>query len=1143
MMLRFTRFVFSLLILLAFAPGVSAQVEVRRGFVDSTDCGLLTNPVIGAIICLQTTDTPDTGRTKGTLYTWNGTAWAEYFPPSGVGLSTLNGLAGGTQTFANDTNVTLSSAGTTHTLGWTGQLSVARGGTSASNASGARTALGLAIGSDVQGFNDNLAALAAAVGTGLWKITGVGTGETADFADIVELFGSGSCSGFLKSDGTCDAGTVSELDPIVGAVNGIVKGNGAGNIALAIAGTDYLAPDVELTSIAGLTSAADRLPYYTGSGTAALATFTAFARTLVDDATAGDARTTLGLGTIATQAASSVTITGGSITGITDLAVADGGTGASTAADARTNLGLVIGTNVQAFDAELAALAGLTSAADSLPYFTGAGTASLTTLTTYARSLLDDANASTARSTLGLVIGTDVQAQDSELTAIAGLSSAADRLPYYTGSGTAALATFTAFARTLVDDASASDARTTLGLVIGTNVQAFDAELSAIAGLTSAADKIPYFTGSGTAAVADFTAYGRLLVAVADEAAFQALINMDAANVIFTPAGDIAAIDVQAAIAEVDSEKASRAGANTFEGQNSFDLTIGTISAAGAPGATDCTINGIHGVSTTTPNLFICTGGAGSAPIGVDTLGDAYNQFSDGSNSSNAVSSDVFRFGAMLGLNARVWEQTTAFTNQPANDAIEILSSEAADITQTATIWGTINGTQNIVKEIIALDGADGTTPVASTRTNWGLILAVELSATTTGNITVREASGDATITTITAGNTKASTLDQLIASFTEGLVTVVCGDAEASDTYVCAGAPPLTALPDRAIILFEPATTNTGAATLNIDGLGAVDVTNHDGTALADGTLVAGRRYLLAYDSDDTAFKILGGGGGGVSAHGDLTERDSDSDGHPDIYTLYESDVDATVSAAGACERSGQMQFATDTRKIYPCFDSDNPAEIGDMIDNWVQLCGDSGCITADAPDDAVTFSGGVGLTTTCADHTCTTNIDNHVKSQVLQLSSDGTQCGDPAYRTINSGWRGPTIICADNDGSTIFGLGQVPDGWAGGTFTFELQYVQTAADTSALNSDISAACRAPGDTMNNTWGTEIAIDDAAVTGSNGLDHTTSAAVTPDGTCAAGDTLFVRWQMDATGTTTAVATLHFLAIKAEYTVTGAGSD
>ena len=43
-----------------------------------------------------------------------------------------------------------------------------------------------------------------------------------------------------------------------------------------------------------------------------------------------DARTNLGLGTISTQNSNSVTITGGSITGITDLAVTDGGTGVST---------------------------------------------------------------------------------------------------------------------------------------------------------------------------------------------------------------------------------------------------------------------------------------------------------------------------------------------------------------------------------------------------------------------------------------------------------------------------------------------------------------------------------------------------------------------------------------------------------------------------------------------------------------------------------------------------------------------------------------------------------------------------------------------------------------------------------------------
>jgi hypothetical protein len=141
--------------------------------------------------------------------------------------------------------------------------------------------------------------------------------------------------------------------------------------------------------------------------------------------------------------------------GGTDVALADGGTGASDATTARANLGL--GT---------------------------AATQATGTFAQVANNLSDLANATTARTNLGLAIGTNVQAYDAELAAIAGLASAADKLPYFTGSGTAALADFTAAGRALMDDAAASNQRATLGLVIGTDVQAYSTVLANVAAST-----------------------------------------------------------------------------------------------------------------------------------------------------------------------------------------------------------------------------------------------------------------------------------------------------------------------------------------------------------------------------------------------------------------------------------------------------------------------------------------------------------------------------------------------------------------------------------------------------------------------------------------------------------------------------------
>lgn len=329
--------------------------------------------------------------------------------------------------------------------------------------------------------------------------------------------------------------------------------------------------------------------------------------------------TLLGLGTIVTQNANNVSISGGSVTGITDLAVADGGTGASTAPNARTALGLVIGTDVLAPSGSGASLTGIyvpagtdvaladggtgASLADpnadrimfwddsagqttwltagtglditgttltatasggnvsntgtpldnQIAVWTAATTVegasnltydgrTLTIGTTSAGStqivMKEDTDNGTNTLTLTppAALGSDITVTlpsatgtlaltsdvptDAELSAIAGLTSASDRLPYFTGSGTAALATFTAAGRALVDDADAAAQLVTLG------AQASDTELTAIAGLTSAADRLPYFTGSGTAALATFTSAGRALVDDADAAAQRTTLNI-----------------------------------------------------------------------------------------------------------------------------------------------------------------------------------------------------------------------------------------------------------------------------------------------------------------------------------------------------------------------------------------------------------------------------------------------------------------------------------------------------------------------------------------------------------------------------------------------------------------------------------------
>jgi hypothetical protein len=146
-----------------------------------------------------------------------------------------------------------------------------------------------------------------------------------------------------------------------------------------------------------------------------------------------------------------VDITAGNGLDITQSNTTSGDYTATVSADLKANGGIVIESTELAVDLGASSITGTLAAADG-----GTGLTSISTLL----------NSNTTKSDVGLGNVTNIEAQpvNADLTAIAGLTSAADKGIQFTGSGTAGVYDLTAAGKALLDDADAAAQRTTLGL-------------------------------------------------------------------------------------------------------------------------------------------------------------------------------------------------------------------------------------------------------------------------------------------------------------------------------------------------------------------------------------------------------------------------------------------------------------------------------------------------------------------------------------------------------------------------------------------------------------------------------------------------------------------------------------------------------
>ena len=749
----------------SFTADPSAILELR-----STEGGLLVPRMTAAE--RDAISSPATGllifsTTTNQYNYYDGSVW-QMVAAAGAGITSLNGLTGTSQTFVDGTNVIITSAGTTHTLGWTGQLSVADGGTGLSTFGGANTVLYTTAADAISSVSASTVAgqflQTTTIGSApTWKtIMGVANGGTGASSLTGVLFGNGAsaytavastgATQYLRrnaADNGYEFAVLTNSDVASGSANYIQNtGTQQASSQFNISGAGTLGG--LLTANLGLTSLGATINLNASSN---------FATNI-------NTGTSTGAINIGGTSGSAVSIASGVNTSAQSV---DIGSGASAA-----NNTINIGSGVNTAGVTAITMGSNANLANTTLIKGGNGVGAITMTPHTAGSIVIGATAGTGAITLGS-------------------STAAQTLNLGTGSG---LATVN-MANGLLGSA----------VTIANGVNTVAQSVNIGAGANAANNTINIGSGVNTAGVTAVTMGS----------------NANLANTTLIKGGN-------------------GASAITLTPQTTGGIVIGATAGTGA-----ITL----GSSTAAQTLNLGTG-AGLATVNIASglVGSTVRI----ANGANTVAQSV-----NIGAGASAANNTINIgsgVNTAGVTAVTIGSN--ANLANTTTIKGG-NGASaiNVTPQttgVITIGAAAGTGAI-----NLGSSSAAQTVniGSSTGVTTVNIATGNVA-GIINIGDNTGATSSKLLMG---GAITVngpfnYSADGGASDTYVVTPSPAITAYATGMMISFLANTGNTGACTVNVNGLGAKAIRKRLNTVLATGDILAGMTCLLIYDG--TNFIIM---------------------------------------------------------------------------------------------------------------------------------------------------------------------------------------------------------------------------------------------------------------------------------------------